>query len=334
MKLFSRTCALGLLVLLVVFMSACREPIPTVNEPLPQSLITTSTGAPTIPGTEIPDNSATTPTAPVGEDTTTPTVSDTAPTLADTTPTAPSVTPSTSSTDAPTVSQQQNAMARPVGNAQIVKAYNDVTALVNSRRAGFKKNNITEKGNITGLDQLPSMVRSMAEKPMLEKVDEFLGVGTRVDTAVRGQASPYLVTASLREQDIESASVSESGDNYVLTIRVKGSRNPERNTSNPLGRYTADFRTAAEGKATLEAGMVIAFVNVKPTVESITINSNPSTITCTYNKFTGQAVNIRHQFSFNVEMLNIVSKAVGMTFTVDRATGTGSSDVRFTDFVF
>jgi hypothetical protein len=163
-----------------------------------------------------------------------------------------------------------------------------------------------------------------------------MGAGTHAYTATKGQATSYLVSSSLGAADLVSASCKESGDNYILTIKVKSVKNPARDASNSLGRYSADFKTAAEGKATLEAGMNITLVGlVKPTVESVQIAVAESTITATVNKYTGQAVEIRHSMVGTAELFKVQSpKIMGIEVKIDKASGNNSTDVIFTGFVY
>ncbi|MDR1806178.1 MAG: hypothetical protein LBQ80_05370 [Clostridium sp.] len=250
------------------------------------------------------------------------------------TPVTSTTQPSATTTTQPTSTIPKEKIAMPVGKAELASFYNNLTKKVNSSKAGFRKVVTTTVSDVTGFEQISAAVRAVAEKPIMSKVDEFMGTGTHPYTASKGQSTNYLVSASLGEDDLVSASCKESGDNYVLTLKVKGVNNPERAANNPLGRYTADFKTAAEGKATFEAGMKITLITVKPTVESVNIYVGESTIVATVNKYTGLPVEIRHTMSGVAELNNIYSKAVGIEFEVDKASGRNNTEVVFNSFEF
>jgi hypothetical protein len=339
---FARNIAICALLAGLSLFAACSAPVPTVGLDLPQPAYLQEDN-PSGSSAVKPSDSAATDPPPTGVSQSsnpgytrpTQTAASVQPTRADDT-TAPTVPPPSAATVPPTTPPPTAPLRKlpvPSGNAQIAAYYNDVTRLVNASRAGFRKTNTTTVSDITGLDQLGA-VRTFAEKPILGKVDEFLGTGTRVSTATKGQATNYLVTASLGVGDLVSASCKESGNNYILTLKINGVDNPTRDSSNSLGRYTADFNTAAEGKATIEAGMKITLITVKPTVGSVNMAANQSTITCKMDKYTGRAVEIHHQFSFNAEILTVVAKAIGMEFEVDKASGVSSTDVTYTSFQF
>jgi hypothetical protein len=243
----------------------------------------------------------------------------------------PTNNPVTNPPTNPPVTSPKVALKKPDGVAAIAAFYNEATARVNNSRAGYRKTLVSQvpQDKMTGLDAVPSF----AIEPIMGKVNEFMNAGTHNTTITKGQNANQLVSASLSAADLSSASVTESGDNYLLTLKVNSVTNPTRAANNSLGRFSTDFKTAAEGKATLEAGMKVTIVTVKPTVGTVNITLVSATITASINKYTGQPVSIKHHLDWTAELLNVVAKA-GMKVEVPRATGVNIVDVTYTNFAF
>ncbi len=112
------------------------------------------------------------------------------------------------------------AVAKPSTTAEIIKYYNDATAKAFKSKVGFKKYRIT--GN-----------EKMDSNPIVEQfkdvIYKFMGIGSAnaySETVVKGKWDAdtkhhYLRTSTLTAGDVTSASCTESGGNYVITMNIK-----------------------------------------------------------------------------------------------------------------
>ncbi|MDR1410283.1 MAG: hypothetical protein LBJ12_08535 [Oscillospiraceae bacterium] len=348
-QLFFRNTVLCVLLVALLAFAACTHPVPTVGIEIPQPDYlqdSNNLGTPSSFVTiEPPSDSAVDPTPSNSITGINPNtvlsqsqgyVTNPPPTRGDvsTTPNQvtnpPLISITTPQSTTPTAPRQKLPM--PQSNAAIAAFYNEATRKVNASRAGFRKSNTTKVLSINGLEKVESLpiIGKALSKEIRKKITEFLGEGTSVNTATKGNASNYLVSASLQSGDLTSVSCRESGDKYIIYMQIKSVTNPTRDAGNALGRFTVDFRTQAEARATLEAGLM----NVKPKVGTVTIVSKNSQITAEIDKYTGNPINVHMQYAFDVEILDVHGGALGVNVDVDKASGSGSSDILFTNFVF
>lgn len=180
------------------------------------------------------------------------------PTTTKATTTKPVTTKKPATTAKPTTTKK--AVTAPTSKADIIKLYNDATAVAASAKPGYKKSTVTTLSNVEmGALSKIEVVRGA--------VGDFLGEGSNSSTVSKGKFDgKSLVKSSLKAADAKSATckLSDDGKYYIVTITLVNETNPQKNGS-ALCKVTKDFKDINE----IQAGLA----DVGASVNSLTVNT-------------------------------------------------------------
>lgn len=226
-------------------------------------------------------------------------------------------------------------VAPPAGNskpstaAEVLKYYNDVTAAAVKAKVGFKKN------RVTGNEKMDS--NAIVEK-FEDQIYKFIGIGAANaynETVTKGQwetdaKKQYLRASTLSTGDIKSATCTQSGDNYVLTIKIKdgntyAAKGVIKNNA-PLDK--CGINCGDEDKHYYDHKRASTIYDAIDEVFSgavVNENYKNAVVTATVNASTGKIVSIVIKFDINVK----AEKIMGMSVNAS-----GTSTVTYSNFVY
>lgn len=269
------------------------------------------------------DNSGTIDTTPSVDDTVTdetPSEEATDP-AGDTTPTDPA-TPDNGATQAP---QTNQAPKTPV---EVLNYYNTAVNKAVSAKVGFNKERVTDNEKMDG---------SIALQAMKGLVYQFMGIGAenkyteKVEKGKWGDVA-FLYNSKLAASDVTSATCTQSGDNYVITLKLKsgssaaGKSNPTTPANSSLDKCGICVGAEDKGYFDHKTASVI-YDAIAGTYAGAEIKENYSnaTVKATINAKTGNIVSLVVEWNQEVTL----SKLAGMS-----ATASGISHVTFKDFKY
>ncbi len=208
----------------------------------------------------------------------------------------------------------------PSTTAEIVSFFNSATKLVATKKPGFSK---------TSTVTLTKMEPAVLAKISVVKnvVEDFVGVGTKNETAKKGSDNSKLFRAStLSASDVSKATCTSSGNNYIITLTVKGGTNPEKGSS-PIGRLTNDYKSRSEIKKGLAEG-IASDKNFK-SCGDVKETMNSATAKITVNKTTKQISSYSITYTYNAVIKDVKYTIVTATADVD-----AKGSINFSSFVW
>ena len=216
----------------------------------------------------------------------------------------------------------------PKTSAEIIDFYNTAVNKAVSSKAGFTKTRITDNENMDG---------SMGLQAMKDLVYQFMGIGvenayTEKVTKSKWGDVAFLYNSKLTASDVTSVTCTQSGDNYVITLRLKNGSsaadksNPTTPANSSLDKCGICVGTVDKAYYDHKTASVI-YDAVAGTFAGAEIKENYSnaTVRATINSDTGKLVNLVIEWNQQVE----ISKLLGMS-----AAASGVSHVTYKDFKY
>ena len=268
------------------------------------------------------DNAGTIDTTPSGDDT-----------IADETPSDDATTPSgddttTPSADAPATDATTPADTMPKAPVEVLNYYNNAVNKAVSAKVGFSKSRVTDNEKMDG---------SIALQAMKGLVYQFMGIGAENEykaTVTKGKWEDvsFLYNSKLTASDVTSATCVQSGNNYVITLKLKsgssaaGKSNPTTPANTALDKSGICVGTEDKGYFDHKTASVI-YDAIAGTYAGAEIQENYSnaTVKATVDAKTGNLVSLVVEWNQEVTL----SKLAGMS-----ATASGISHVTFKDFKY
>ena len=206
----------------------------------------------------------------------------------------------------------------PSTKSQIVSFFNAATKLVSTSKPGFSK---TKTVTLTKMEP-----KALASISVIKKVVEnFVGAGTEKNTVSKGSNnSKYIRVSSVTASDVTSATCTSSGNNYIITLVVKGSTNPEKGSS-PIGRLTNDYKSRSE----IKQGLKEACESDKSfkSYGEVTEKMNSATAKIVVNKTTKKISSYTIDYTYNA-----VIKSVKYTIITTDANVDAKGSVKYSGF--
>ena len=267
------------------------------------------------------DDSGTIDTTPSGDDT----ITDVVPGDDATTPSGDGTTdPATpdSNTDAPQTNQA------PKSPVEVLNYYNNAVNKAVSAKVGFSKSRVTDNEKMDG---------SIALQAMKGLVYQFMGIGAENEykaTVTKGKWEDvaFLYNSKLTASDVTSATCTQSGDTYVITLKLKsgssaaGKSNPTTPANAALDKCGICVGSEDKGYFDHKTASVI-YDAIAGTYAGAEIKENYSnaTVKAKIDAKTGNLTELVVEWNQEVTL----SKLAGMS-----ATASGISHVTFKDFKY
>ena len=224
--------------------------------------------------------------------------------------------------------------AKPEGNvapktvAEITDYYNNAVAKAVKAKVGYNKSRITDNEKMDG---------SAALKMMKSLVYKFMGIGAEneyKEAVAKGNWGDraYLFNSKLTAADVTSATCTQSGANYVVTLKIKSGSsaasqsNPTTAPNTSLDKCGICVGSEDKGYFDHKTASVI-YDAIAGTYAGAEIKESYSnaTVKATINASTGNIVSLVVEWDQAVTL----SKLAGMS-----ATATGTSHVTYKDFKY
>ncbi|MBO4341742.1 MAG: hypothetical protein J5870_01435 [Clostridia bacterium] len=233
--------------------------------------------------------------------------------------TAPATTQKETTTKKETTTQKETTTKKevkvPSTKAEIVELYNTATKTASTAKPGYVKNTNTSLNNL----QMGALARIDLVRTT---VGEFMGEGKSSKTVKKGNFNGKdLKVSTLRPDDVTSATckLSADGKYYDIVITVKNENDVSKKSS-AIGRFTNDYKDAAEIKAGLtEGGANVDSVSMK--TDSVVIKAK---ISVDGNKFSS--------LSYTIKMSAVLTNVKYSIARVSKATGELVSQIDYTSF--
>ncbi len=237
-------------------------------------------------------------------------------------------------TQAPADDKTPTEATKPAGNAmpkttaEILSFYNGAVSKAVNAKVGYNKTRMTDNENMDG---------SAGLKLMKSLVYQFMGIGadnlyTEAVTKGNWGDRAYLFNSKLTAADVTSATCTQSGDNYVITLKLKsgssaaGQSNPTTAPNTSLDKCGICVGSEDKGYFDHKTASVI-YDAIAGTYAGAEIKESYSnaTVKATVNATTGNIVSLVVEWNQSVTL----SKLAGMS-----ATATGISHVTYKDFKY
>lgn len=168
--------------------------------------------------------------------------------------------------------------------ATLIKYFNDATTKVSK---GTKT--VTTKVNEVDAGSIGSLA-GMLGLDINGLVGGFLGAGTQ------NYNNSTIQKSTLGSGDVKSASCTKSGNNYVVTLKVNGCKNPETTANNALTKFTKDFKGPND---------VVKALQNEGASATVSANYDPITITATIDAASGKLVKAVYALHYTAQLDNI-----------------------------
>jgi hypothetical protein len=211
---------------------------------------------------------------------------------------------------------------------EILNYYNNAVNKAVSSKVGFSKTRITDNEKIDG---------SVVLQPMKDLVYQFMGIGAEnayTATVAKGKWGDvaFLCNSNLTASDITSVTCTQSGDNYVITLRLKNGSsaadksNPTTPANTSLDKCGICVGTVDKAYYDHKTASVI-YNAIAGTFAGAKIKENYSnaTVKATINSDTDNLVSLVVEWNQEVTL----SKLTGMS-----AAASGISHVTYKDFKY
>ena len=216
----------------------------------------------------------------------------------------------------------------PSTSTEILDYYNTAVNKAVSSKVGFSKTRITDNEKMDG---------SVALQAMKDLVYQFMGIGVEnayTEKVTKGKWGDvaFLCNSKLTASDVTSVTCTQSGDNYVITLRLKngssaaGKSNPTTPANSSLDKCGICVGTVDKAYYDHKTASVI-YNAIAGTFAGAEIKENYSnaTVRATINSDTGNLVSLVIEWNQEVTL----SKLAGMS-----ATASGVSHVTYKDFKY
>ncbi len=218
--------------------------------------------------------------------------------------------------------------SEPKTQAEILAYYNSAVAKAVSSKVGYNKTRTTDNEKMEG---------SVGLQAMKSLVYKFMGIGADnayKETVAKGNWGDraYLFNSKLTASDVTSASCTKSGDNYVITLKLKGGSSAA-NEAKPTTAANAALDKCGICVGTEDKGYFdhktasVIYDAIAGTYAGADVKESYSnaTVKATVNASTGNIVSLVVEWNQSVTL----SKLLGMS-----ATATGVSHVTYKDFKY
>lgn len=223
---------------------------------------------------------------------------------------------------------QSSGSAQPKDGVETLNYYNSVIDKAVKAKVGYDKSRVTDNANMEG---------SAGLEAMKDLVYQFMGIGEENKYTAKVEKGKWgdeaLLNASkLTASDVTSATCKVSGDNYVITLKLKNgssSANKDNPTTAPttaLDKCGICVGDRDRSEYDHKTGSVI-YSAIGGTFASAEVKESYSnaTVTATVNAKTGNLVNLSVDWNQAVTL----SKLLGMS-----ADATGVSHVKYENFKY
>ncbi|MDD6276241.1 MAG: hypothetical protein PUB20_05420 [Clostridia bacterium] len=211
--------------------------------------------------------------------------------------------------------------------AQIITYYNNATAKVVDSKAGFSKVRYTDN------EQMNAGAVMKSFKSLIYK---FMGIGSEnkyEENVTKGNwgDKTYMMKSKLAASDVTSATCTTSGNNYVITLKLKNGSsaanksNPTTNPTTALDKCGINVGVKDKSYYDHKSASVV-YDAIEGTYAGADIKESYSgaTVKATINSKTGQMVTLN--VVWNISMAIDIKVASG--------TATGTSHVTYSNFKF
>ncbi len=229
---------------------------------------------------------------------------------------------------APTDAAKPQTNAAPKTVAEITDYYNNAVAKAVKAKVGFSKNRKTDNEQMDG---------SIGLQAMKSLVYQFMGIGADNEyneTVTKGKWGDvaFLYNSKLTAADVTSATCTQSGANYVITLKLKNGSSAA-NQSNPTTAANTSLDKCGICVGTEDKGYFdhktssVIYDAIAGTYAGADVKESYSnaTVKATINASTGNIVSLVVEWNQSVTL----SKLLGMS-----ATATGISHVTYKDFKY
>lgn len=229
---------------------------------------------------------------------------------------------------APTDAAKPQTNAAPKTVAEITDYYNNAVAKAVKAKVGFAKNRKTDNEKMDG---------SIGLQAMKSLVYQFMGIGADNEyneTVTKGKWGDvaFLYNSKLTAADVTSATCTQSGANYVITLKLKNGSSAA-NQSNPTTAANTSLDKCGICVGTEDKGYFdhktssVIYDAIAGTYAGADVKESYSnaTVKATINASTGNIVSLVVEWNQSVTL----SKLLGMS-----ATATGISHVTYKDFKY
>ncbi len=229
-----------------------------------------------------------------------------APVVAETTTAAPATDDTTAAPAANDTTEAPATTGAPTTTAEVIAYYNEAANKIKPNATQIVRNYQDMRHNAEKLE-LPSAVQSIGEgliSTFLKK-DETPVTWTGADITANFPVNGADHTSKLTEADVVSATCTDNGSTYEITIVAKTVQNPD-----PSSNFANSFEYIKESDVMDAAGTIVKTFNTE---------YYDCTINCTVDKATGNIThyNFATPIVMNVDTKLFVSGTVGMTFEKD-----------------
>ncbi len=218
--------------------------------------------------------------------------------------------------------------AEPKTPIEVLNYYNNAVSKAVSAKVGFSKTRTTDNETMDG---------SIGLQAMKSLVYKFMGIGaenayTVTVTKAKWGDVAFLANSKLAATDVTAANIAKSGDNYVITLKLKSGAS-SASQSNPTTAANAALDKCGICVGTEDKGYFdhktasVIYDAIAGTYAGAEVKESytNATVKATINASTGNLVNLVVEWNQSVTL----SKLLGMS-----ATATGVSHVTYKDFKY
>lgn len=216
----------------------------------------------------------------------------------------------------------------PSSNEEIIAFYNEAVNNAFDKKAGFSKERYTDNEN---------MDMSMALRPFSGLVKQFVGIGSDnkyTETVTKGKWDDdakhhYLRKSTLSTSDITAAKCEEKGDNYIITLNVKGGNShggkSNKFTNAPIDKCGICVGNEDKGYYDHKTGEVI-YDAIAGTYEGAEVDESykNAVVKAEINSKTNEIVSLTVEFNISV----------GIDISIGSGTATGITHIKYTNFKY
>ena len=220
------------------------------------------------------------------------------------------------------------AAAIPEGTEAILAYYNDAVNKAYEAKVGFNKKRYTDSEQFD---------MSLALKAFKSLVEKFVGIGSDniyTESVTKGNwdsdsKHEYLRKATLTSSDLKSAEIKESGDNYIITLSVKGGSSvgnkSTKTTSAPIDKCGICVGDEDKNYYDHKTGPVIySAIGGTYSAAKIEESYTNAKVYATVNAETGEISSLKVEFDISV----------AIDIGIGKGTATGTTHVVYSDFAY